>query len=310
MSTLAFFINQLDALDETLYEPLFSTTFGRDINMRSGVTLANESVSFIRSAYGSIGTQKATGKPWITPHSSTLPGVSVDGALITTPMRLLGQAVSYDAVELMRSQELRRPIDVTRYNAMNAIYQMGTDEQVYVGDVDTGDKGLCNSPLVTVGAVANGAGGTSTWETKTPDEILADVNEMIESAWEATGHAVCPDKVLLPAKQFAYISSQKVSQAGNVSILKFLKENSIALEVNGRQLDIKSTKWLKGIGAGGTHRMMAYTNQERFVRFPMVPIQRMTPYFHDGIKYTAPYIYAYGSVEFVYPETVIYRDGI
>ena len=34
-----------------------------------------------------------------------------------------------------------------------------------------------------------------------------------------------------------------------------------------------------------------------------------TPYFL-GIKVYAPYIWAGGEVEFVYPETVLYRDGI
>ena len=309
MSTLAFFINQLDNLDPKLYEPLFSTTFGRDIKMRSGVTMANESVSFMRSAIGGIGTQKATGKPWISPNTTTLPGVSVDGELITTPMRLLGQEVSYTSVELERSQLLGRPIDTQKYDAMNMLYQMSTDEQVYIGDTDTGDYGLLNSPLVTVGAVPAGAGGGTAWSSKTPDEILKDVNDAVEAAWRASGYAICPDKVLLPPTQFAYISSQKVSQAGNVSILTFLEDNSIALRVNGRKLDIQPCKWLSGRGAGGADRMLCYTNDEARVRFPMVPIRRETPYFL-GIKYNAPYIWAFGSVEFVYPETLIYRDGI
>jgi hypothetical protein len=41
----------------------------------------------------------------------------------------------------------------------------------------------------------------------------------------------------------------------------------------------------------------------------MVPIRRETAYYH-GIRYTAPYIWAMGQIEFVYPETVQYADGI
>jgi hypothetical protein len=147
------------------------------------------------------------------------------------------------------------------------------------------------------------------WTTKTPDEILADVNEMIQTAWAASGYAVCPDKVLLPPQQFAYIAAQKVSTAGNVSILTFLEDNSISLRVNGRKLDIQPVKWLDGRGASSSDRMVAYTNNEDRVRFPMVPIRRETPYYL-GIKFNAPYIWAFGEVEFPYPETVIYRDGI
>ena len=308
-STLAYFVNQLDNLDRKLYEPLYNVTWGRDINLRTGITMANESTSFIRSNIGGIGTQRAQGKPWISPNTTTLPGVSVNGERIVLPLRLLGQEISYTSVELERSQLVGQPIDAQKFDAMNIMYQMNTDEMVYVGDTDVGATGLVNSSLVTSAAVANGTAGTPAWATKTPDEILKDVNDMVTAAWQASGFAACPDKVLLPPAQFAYISSQKVSNAGNVSILQFLEDNSISLRVNGRKLDIQPVKWLTGRGTGGANRMVAYTNQEDKVRFPMVPVRRETPYYL-GIKFNAPYIWAFGEVEFIYPETVVYRDGI
>ena len=308
-STLAYYVNQLDNLDKKLHEPLYSVTWGRDIKLRTGITMANESTSFIRSNIGAIGTQSASGKPWISPNTTTLPGVSINGERVTLPLRLLGQEVSYTSVELERSQLLGQPIDAQKFNALNTIYQMSTDEMVYVGDAAVGAEGLVNSSLVTSGSVANGAGGSPLWVNKTPDEILKDVNDMITAAWQASGFAVCPDKLLLPPAQFAYISSQKISTAGNVSILTFLEDNSISLRVNGRKLDIQPLKWLTGRGTAGADRMVCYTNDEDRVRFPMVPIRRETPYYL-GIKFNAPYIWAFGEVEFVYPETVIYRDGI
>ena len=308
-STLAYFINQLDNLDRRLHEPLYSVTWGRDIKLREGITLANESTSFIRSAFGGVGTQSAQGKPWLSANTNAIPGVSINGERVVTPLRLLGREVSYTSVELERSQLTGQPIDEQKYDALNAMYQLSTDEMVYIGDADVGATGLVNSAQVTVGTVANGAGGAAAWNTKTPDEILADVNDMITAAWQASGFAVCPDKLLLPPTQFAYISSQKVSQAGNISILTFLEDNSISLRVNGRKLEIVPVKWLAGRGVGSTDRMVAYTNDINRVRFPMVPIRRETPYFY-GIRFTAPYIWAFGEVEFVYPETVIYRDGI
>jgi hypothetical protein len=303
-STLAYYVNQLDNLDKKLYEPLYNVTWGRDISLRTGITMANESTSFIRSNIGSIGTQNAQGKPWISPNTTTLPGVSVNGERVVLPLRLLGQEISYTSVELERSQLTGQPIDVQKFNAMNILYQMNTDEMIYVGDTGVGAEGLLNSSLVSVAAADTGS-----WSTATPDEILADVNEMIEAAWSASGYSVCPDKVLLPPAKFAYIASQKVSNAGNISILQFLEENSISLRVNGRKVEIQPVKWLTGRGTAGADRMVAYTNQEDKVRFPMVPVRRETPYYL-GIKFNAPYIWAFGEVEFPYPETVIYRDGI
>lgn len=308
-STLAFYVNQLDNLDKKLYEPLFSVSWDRDIKLRTGISMANESTSFIRSTIGAVGTQNVNGKPWISPNTTTLPGVSINGERITLPLRLLGQEVSYSSVELERSQLLGQSIDAQKFNALNTIYQMATDEMIYIGDSDVGAKGLLNSALVTTGSVSNGASASPLWTNKTPDEILDNVNTMVTAAWEASGFTVCPDKLLVPPAQFAFLSGQKISSAGNVSILTFLEDNSISLRVNGRKLDIKPLKWLTGRGAGGTDRMVAYTNDEERVRFPMVPIRRETPYYL-GIKFNSPYIWAFGEVEFVYPETAIYRDGI
>ena len=87
------------------------------------------------------------------------------------------------------------------------------------------------------------------------------------------------------------------------------QENSIALNINGKELEIEPVKWLPGLGVGGTDRMAVYTNEEDRVRFPMVPIRRETAYY-QGIRFTAPYLWAFGEVEIVYPETIRYADGI
>ena len=306
-STLAYYANQLDNLDSRLYMPLVTTSWGRDIKLRSGISMSDSSLSFIRSSFGGVGTQSATGKPWLSPNSTTIPGVSIDGELVSIPMRLLAREVSYSSVELERSQRAGAPIDRQKFDALNKLYQMSTDEMVYVGDTAVGAKGLINSPLVTVATVANGAAASPLWSTKTPDEILADVNTILQATWTSSGYDRAPDKLLLPPVQFARLVSTRIPDGG--SVLNFLEENSISLRTNGRKLDIQPLKWLAGAGAGGTDRMIAYTNEEDLVRFSMVPIRRETSYTL-GIRYNTPYLWAYGEVEFIYPETVRYADGI
>lgn len=310
-SALAYYVNQLENLDKRLYEPLTSVSWGRDIKLRPGITMSNESTSFIRSAFAATGTLNQTGNmSWISPETTAIPGVSVNGEKVVLPLRLLAREISYTSVELERSQLTGQPIDTQKMDAMNTIYQMNTDQMVYIGATEVGATGLVNSALVTnVAAVANGISGTPEWTTKTPDEMLADVNELLESVWSASAFAVCPNKLLLPPAQFSYLASQKVSSAGNISILKFLRENCISLEAGVGELDIKPVKWLTDRGVGPSDRMVAYTNAEDRVRFPMVPVRRETAYY-SGIRFTAPYLWAFGEMEIVYPETIGYRDGI
>ena len=314
-SALAYFVNQLENLDKRIYEPLVSVTWGRDIKLRPGITMSNESTSFIQSAFAAAASLNVEGgsaggnMSWLSPESTAIPGISINGNRVVLPLRLAGREVSYTSVELERSQLTGQPIDVQKIDAMNTIYQMNVDQMVYVGSEDVGATGLINNPAVTASAVGTGVSGSTLWSQKTADEILNDVNTLLESTWAAAGFAVCPSKLLLPPLQYSYISSQKVSSAGNVSILKFLKENSISLNINGKELEIVPVKWLTGAGVDSENRMVAYTNEENRVRYPMVPIRRETAYYF-GIRFTCPYIWALGQMEFVYPETVQYADGI
>jgi hypothetical protein len=316
-SALAYFVNQLENFDPKLHEPLVSVSWSRDIALRPGITMSNESTSFIRSAFAAPGSLSANlgangggNMPWISPETTAIPGISIDGQRVVSPLRLLAREISYTSPELERSQLLSQPIDTQKLDALNEVYQMNTDQMVYIGSSDVGETGLLNNSGVTVNNVpATGTGSSTFWINKTAAQILADVNTLLETTWQQAAFAVCPGKLLLPPAQFSFLASQLVSTAGSISILEFLKKNSIALSINGKELDIQPVKWLTGRGVSGADRMVAYTNDLNRVRFPMVPVRRETPYY-QGIRFSAPYLWAFGVVEFVYPETVGYADGI
>lgn len=316
-SALAYYVHQLENLDKTLYEPLVSVSWGRDIKLRPGITMSNESTSFIRSAFAAAGSLNNTtgtattggNMAWISPETTAIPGISVNGEKIVLPLRLGAREVTYTSVELERSQLTGQPIDTQKMDALNMLYQMNIDQMVYIGDSQVGATGLINDANITESIVATGIGGSTLWVNKTADEICADINTLVTSTWAASAYAICPSDLMLPPAQFAYIASQKVSSAGNVSILKFIEDNTISLKINGRPLNINPVKWLTGAGTAGDDRMVAYTNDVGRVRFPMVPVRRETAYY-QGIRFTAPYLWALGQVEFVYPECIQYGDGI
>lgn len=315
-STGAFLIGELERLDQTLHEPLVSVSWSRDIELRDDVAIGDEVSSFTNSTFAAAGGINPRGKSWIGKDTNAISGISLDIGKTATPLHLWGMELSYTLPELESSQRLGRPIDVQKYDGLKLKWQMDTDEQVYVGDTELTRYGLLNSPLVTnVANVVTGFNATPQWTTKTPDQILADVNELITSVWQASGWAVIPSELRLPPMQYGWLVSQKVSDAGNVSLLKFLQENNIASS-NGQKLNIQPLKWLIGRGIGGTpgvlgtvDRMVAYTNDKNRVRFPMVPLQR-TPLEYRSIYQLTTYFGRLGSVEFVYPETVGYRDGV
>lgn len=321
-STGAFLVGELERLDLTMHEPLAEVSYGRDIDMREDVTIADEVSSFTLSTYASAGGLGAgnsigNGKAWIGKTSTQIGGVGVDIAKIPHQLRPWGLELKYDLLELESSARVGRPVDTQKYDAIQLKHQMDIDEQVYYGDTTTGDTGLVNADLVTnVNPLPNGVSGGSTWATKSPAEILSDFNFAITSVWKATAWAVIPSRILLPTDDFGYISTQLVSIAGNTSILKYVLENNL-LATSGRgKLEIFPAKWCNGAGAGGTigdssttNRMVVYTKDKKRVRYPMTLLQR-TALQYDGMYQKTTYYCRLGVTEVVYPETIGYFDGL
>lgn len=320
-STGAFFVGELERLDMTLHEPLASISYGRDIDLRTDVTIADEVSSFTLTTYGSAGGLGAgqgigTGKSWSGKNTTEISGVSVDIAKTPQPLRVWSLEIKYTILELESAARVGRPIDQQKYAALQLKHQMDCDEQAYFGDTTMGDTGLTNKASVTnVTPAANGAQGTPQWTTKTPAEILADVNTAIQSVWSASAWAVMPTRILLPPAQYGYLSTQLISNAGSQSVLKYLRDNNVLTSTGRGPLDFYPVKWLIGAGAGGTigtpsvDRMMIYTKAENYIRWPMTPLQR-TPVQYDGIYHKTTYYGRLGVVEVVYPDTIGYVDGI
>lgn len=327
-STGAFLVGELERLDLTLHEPLAAVTWGRDIQLREDVTAADEASSFTVSTYasgGGLGTGQTAGraKSWIGRESNQISRVSVDIAKLTQPLIPWGKELAYTVLELESAAKLGRPVDEQKYKALQLEHQMEIDEMVYFGDLPGAFYGLCNSDnrtgaddIANVAAVANGAQNSPLWTSKTPDEILQDFNEALSSVWAATGWAILPSDVLLPPGAFGFIATQKVSQAGNVSILNYVLENNITARQGGATLDIRPVKWCIGTGVGGTQgtsagfdRMVIYTNDKDRVRYPMTMLSK-TPLQYDSIWHKTTYYGRLGVLEIVYPETIGYRDGI
>jgi hypothetical protein len=329
----AFLNGELERLDQKLHEPLVEFTWRRDIDLREDVTIADEVSSFTLSNFGAnggLGTGNAigSGKSWVGKNSSQISSVSVDIAKIANPLMLWAIELAYTIPELESSMKLGRPIDQQKFQAMKKKYEMDIDEQVYIGDTTMNKLGLVNCGNVTPvnAAVAGstsptGQAASTKWIDKTADEIVADVVNAQTNAWAATGWSVPPDRILLPPAQFGYISSQKVSSAGNISILRYILENNLLTNLKkgdsgeGKTLSIQPCKWLAGAGVGGTigtpgtDRMVAYTKNEDFVRFPLTLLSR-TPLQYESLYQKTTYFGRLGVVEIVYPETVSYVDGI
>jgi hypothetical protein len=324
-STGAFLVGELERLDMTVHEPLVNITWGRDIDLREDVTMADEVSSFTNSSYGSqgglgTGAGIGNGKAWIGKESNQISNVQVDIAKTAKILRPWGLELKYTILELESAAKLGRPIDQQKFDGLKLKHQMDIDEMVYIGDPVLLSFGLTNQPTSSVNAypvAATGTGSPTTiWSGKTPAQILADVNYALTTVWAQSAYAVVPDRLLIPPAQFGYISTQTVSTAGNISILRYIMENNILTTSGQGKLNIFPLKWLVGGGVGGTlgtlntvDRMVAYSKRKNHVRYPMTLLQR-TPVQYDSIYHKMTYFCRLGEVEVPYPQCIGYFDGL
>lgn len=310
-STGVFLIGELERLDPRVYEPLAAVTWSRDIDLREDVSIADEFSSFANSSFAATGGVPGSNKAWVSKEANAITGISLDLGKTTTPLYLWAMQLGWTLPELESAQKLGRPIDQQKFNAMQLKYQMDVDEQVYLGDSAMGMTGLINS---TVGTNTNAQ--TGTWSSATVQQIMDDINELLNTVWKNSGYSVCPTELRLPPVQFSLLVQRLVSTAGNISVLEYVKANSLCNSINGRPLNIQPLKWLTGTtaggqgpGASGKDRMLAYTKDPMRVRFPMVPLQR-TPVEYRDLRQLTTYFGRLGGVEIPYTETIGYRDGI
>lgn len=298
----AFLVGELERLDQTLNLPLVSYKWSRDMPLRSDVSIADEISSFTNTDFAAAGGVNPNGKNWIGKNSTAIAKTNLYIEKTAQPLTLWGMELGWTLPELASAQQLGRPIDTQMYDAMQMKWNMDIDEQVYIGDKDMGVTGLLN--LKNVVPLAAAGAWTATTD---PDIISQDINLVLTDAWLKSGYAVCPSKIGIAPELFGLLSNKKVSSAGNISLLEYVKINTIAFQENGEPLDIVSMKWASKRGAGGSHRIVAYTQDEKYVRFPLVPLLN-TPLEFRGIHQLTTYYGRLGQVETPYSNTISYLD--
>ena len=308
-STGQFLLNELMRLDQRQHLPLVATFWQRDIDIRSDVTMGDEQSGFTNSGWAAPGGVNPTGINWASNNATAIPRAQLDIGLTTKPLRPWALEASYSIFDLKNSIALGRPIDAAQVDVIDQKFDMDVDQMVFIGDTGVTATGLYNNTAVSPVNVINGAGGDTEWATKTPQEILNDINTLLNAVWTASAVAIVPEELRLPPLQFGAIASMPVTLAGNESVLQYVARNSISMAANGKPLNILPNKWLTGRGAAGSDRMVAYTRREDLVRYPLVP-KMFTPVQYRGIWQSSTYYARLGEVELVYPTTVGYADGI
>lgn len=308
-SGLAFLNGELEKRDPKLYEPLTSVTWQRDIVAETGAGwteyTANYFVDYATTGQGTSGI--------IGTDTNDIPmmqaNVTKDNFKVFTWANVL--KVPFVGEQMLK--QVGRSLDNILDKGIKLGWNKDLDTMVYQGFTDLDVYGLVNSPMVTVStAAAVGTGSTTTWSTKTADQILDDINTVLNYTWAQSEYDLSgmANHILVPPSAFIYLQ-RKVSEAGNVSIMQYIMENNVAT-AQGREITIVPCRWCEGAGVNGVNRMVAYVNDKDRVKIdiPVMLNRIMTQPVVDKMAYLTAYSGQIGQVKFLYTQCVRYLDGI
>lgn len=310
-SGLAFLVSELEKMDPLLREPLTSTTYPRDINIESGGGWV-EATSAFNVEYGVTGGQ-ADG---IGGVQNNIRRIQADFSKDLYKVMPYEVAMSVKIQDQLRGAVTGRSIEQVYDDGIRLDFDKYMDINTYLGQSQYGTTGIVNDPNITAVSVAQGASKQTTWKSKTPEEILQDINNAILDAWKAAQYdnSAIPNHILIDPANFAYLNMTPLTVAGvqgGISIMKYLTENNIAAQ-KGVDLFIGECRFCEGAGSGSTNRLVAYRNEKRFVGMDVpVPMSRvMTQPNIQTASYDSLYMANVGQVKIHYYEPFIYRDGI
>lgn len=308
----AFLMSELEKRDMMVRTPLTSFTYTRDIPIRVGGGWA-EYVSAMQVGYGITG---GSGDGIVQAAGANgIPMVQADFSKGMFKAHMIAAGTRVQWLDMQRGNMTGRNMDSLLRDGLRMTYDKHMDENTYVGFAVYGTTGLVNNPDVLVtDAAATGSGSGTTFASKTPDQILADINTAILTAWEQAEYDLdaVPNHIIMPYEQYNYLATTKVTDLADKTILTFLLENNVAKQ-NGSDLFIGATAWCKGAAAdSSSDRMVVYCNKERFVAMDeLVPLTRaMTTPNTQYFCYDTAYAGNVSEVEVFYDQTMVYVDKI
>ena len=245
---------------------------------------------------------------WVHHRSRDIPLVETYHAQHEREVHEGGVGYDYSLYELQVAANLGMPLNADKAQAARRAYEQFIDRLALNGDAAIGWKGLFNDDNVTAAAATNGAAGTATWATKTPEEIMEDVNSALNMIQEETLQVELANTVILPVKQYNLIAT---TWRRDRTILRHLMDGNVYTAETGAPLMIRSARGLETAGASNSARMVVYDRNIDVLKLHIsMPLRFSEPYQDGPRTFVVPGTYRTGGLEIRRPGAVRYVDGI
>jgi hypothetical protein len=289
-----FFLQQLKEIEGRAFATKYAELKGRKMVPTKSVSEGTEVYEY------RMMDKRGTPAPMVD-MSDDLPMVNTFGSYFTIKLRSEGLGFYYTRDEIAAAAKAGVPLETDRSDACRERLAQYIDDVCATGDSAFGLKGLFNLANTLTYTTPAGASTFKAWSTKTPDEILADLNGMIRKVVTDTKEVERPTRIILPTELDERISTTPRQSASDTTIKKFFQLTNPSVEI---------VSWEKaaGQGTGGSNRVVAYDPRPENVSLLMaIEYQQLAPQ-ERNFAYVVNARVKTGGVFARYPKSIIYGD--
>ena len=237
-------------------------------------------------------------------YADDLPRADVKGKEFFAQVRSVGNSYGYSLQEIRAAQMAGKSLEQRKSNAAARSQREKWNDIAFNGDAEYNLQGWLSNTNVPNAAVDAGASTDTEWSTKTPAEILKDLNDKVNAIVDLTNGAEQPNTVVLPIAQYTLISTTRADSGTDTTILEYFIQNSPF---------ITSVEWaneLKGAFTGGADGFIVYDRNPDKMTLEMPQMFEQLPVQERGLEYLVPCHSRIGGVIIYYPLSQSFAYGI
>ena len=252
--------------------------------------------NYSRFDFGGNGNQKVDSTPIISHGQNILTGVHANMEAVTAKWVVVARAIGFTALEAMQAENLGFSQYENKKDSLLQLYQRDFSNVMATGVTSVGSTGLINNTLVTKSPTKS----NTPWATATAKQKIDDVGELSSAVMVSSGGFMAPDTLLIGATNYGHLRTETVPNT-STPLIEFISSiygisniipipDALAL-VNGKQ------------------RMAMYTYDSALVRgsYADVGTYNWEPTI-QGLAFSQPFMYGFGSPEIYDLSYISYRD--
>lgn len=304
---LGFLRQQAAEIEAEVYETQYADTqYQVLVPVDTGLDEWAKSVTY-------YSTDKVGKAEWFHHKAQDIPYADVIRSEAEVAIEMAAVGYEYTLEEIAQARRLGIPLDTDRADAALRAYEEFVDAVALYGDAAKGWAGLLNNATVTAGtAPADGAGGLTTFPSKSTNQVLRDLNGVVGGVYVDTKRIEVADTILMSLGRYNYLATTPRSDTSDETILSYLLRTNVLTVTTGRPLRVFAVLGLETAGVGGTERMIVYRYARDVVKLHLPMPHRFLGAANvpGSIIFKVPGIFRMGGTEIRRKAAVRYLDGI